>query len=472
MVYRIFIFEKHIMAISMDDVNTLIWRYLSESGFQHSAFIFQSESMVKSSDSFVSQIPSGSLISLLQKSLLYMKLEKIVKTAKNDPNHSLHNQISEIEKNFPDLVQYKTETDTNDQLPFLPRQTVFLNIPSPQISTILRGHSLCVFGCAWSPNGNLLATASADGTAIIWTITNGNPIEYKVLGVPPEPISTEHGITTIDWESSGRFFATGSFDTFARIYTSDGQLYLTLQGHQHNVFAVRFNPSGNFIVTCSADHTAILWEVLTGKIVHIFGHHTDTILDVSWKNNQIFATASADNTIGICNVNGSDRFLRGHECHVTAVSWSPDGSLLASASEDNTVRIWSDNAETKILRGHKTGVSCVKWASATVCVSSSQDGAVRVWNAIEGICLHCIERHTKDVISLSVSPCGEYVASGSTDETIDISRIKTGERIAMISGRSPIFEVQWHPSGKYLAVCFDDSTVAIVPSDAYMPRIL
>lgn len=503
------------MAITLENVNTLVWRYLSESGFQHSAFIFQSESMVDSSDSVVSQIPSGMLISILQKSILYMKLEKIVKAAKHDPNHSLHDRISLIEKRFPDISQPPRETSPSPPTNAIRHGPVNIVISS-QVAQILHGHQLCVFGCSWSPNGKLLATASADATAIIWEINtdvkpsinlqNNNYINPNIngynnnfpaqtvdnfnnyntttgfrpgfpiatiraiLGKAPEPLTTDHGITTIDWNSSGTLFATGSFDKIVRIYRPDGSLYATLQGHRHNVFAVRFNPSGQYIVTCSADKTAILWNVATSQIVHQYDHHTDTILDVAWRDNYIFASASADNTIGICNVNGSDHFLRGHTCHVTAVSWSNDGVLLASASEDKTVRIWQENSETIILSGHKTGVSCVKWVphSDYTVVSSSQDGAVFIWDARRGQPLHIIERHTKDVISLSVSPCGNYIASGGTDMMIDISSVSTGERVATIEGSSPIFEVQWDPTGRFLAICFDDSTVAIVQSALYL----
>ncbi|OHT07480.1 WD repeat protein [Tritrichomonas foetus] len=449
------------MAITSYDVNNLVWRYLSESGFQHSAFLFRSESLIDEPDSANPIVPD-SLITILQKAILYMKLEKIVKVAKRDENNELHSQINELEKHFPTLAEPPPRIPT-------PRQPISLAV-TPEVAQILHGHQLCVFGCSWSPDGTLLATASADGTSIIWTMNNDKPVSRKILGAIPAVLNTDHGITTIDWNSSGTLFATGSFDTFVKIYHSDGNLYASLNGHTHSVFVVRFNPSGKYIVTCSADHTAILWSVHPPQILHVFNHHTDTILDVSWKDNSIFATASADTTIGICNVSGADHFLRGHTGHVTAVAWSNDGEMLASASEDQTVRIWQDNRETLVLSAHKTGVSCIKWLpkSDHFLVSASQDGTVCVWDANQGTLIHLIEGFSKDVISLAVSPCGQYIAFSGVGVTIQVAKALTGEKIAVITGTTPIYEIQWDPSGRYLAICFDDSTVAVLQSAIYL----
>jgi len=38
------------------------------------------------------------------------------------------------------------------------------------------------------------------------------------------------------------------------------------------------------------------------------------------------------------------RYLRGHESHVTAVCFAPDGDILASGSQDGTVLLWDTEA--------------------------------------------------------------------------------------------------------------------------------
>jgi len=66
------------MSITSDEVNFLILRYLQESGFGHTAFVFANESMIQRSPVFQhnSEVPPGALITFLQKGLEYVGIEE------------------------------------------------------------------------------------------------------------------------------------------------------------------------------------------------------------------------------------------------------------------------------------------------------------------------------------------------------------------------------------------------------------
>lgn len=532
------------MAISLEDINTLVWRYLNENGFQHTAFLFKSESMVDSSDSSVSQLPSGFLISLLQKSLLYLRLEKRVNKARNDPNDQLHNTILKYEQDFPE-PQPKPQDKIDKDVPS--NQPVTLRISS-SIASILTSHKQCVFSCAFSPNSSLLATGSEDGSTILWSMQEGIPVDSKVVGYLVDDANTndqamvtsEVGITSIDFDSTGQYFATGSFDSFIRLYDNQGNFLKKMGVPEHNIYAIKFSPSGKYLVSGSDDKAAIVWNIPSGSIHFAYMHHTESVLCVSWRDDNIFATASADNCIGICHINGRSQLFSGHKNQVTAVAWSNDGSMLASASEDATIRIWkiynadelfnmphmgSTPPDVKIqpniinvqnpqnypsqnyssiqnypnmppmqpqlqnyhnlqqnqmaycpvsftvLSGHEKGVSCISWIPNTegLLVSASQDGTIRLWDAVNGMCLNRIAHHTSDIIALSCSPDGKYIASGGIDQTIDLLDVsKQGELLATFIGSSTVFDIQWDPQGRYIAACFDDSTVAVIPAYTYL----
>jgi WD40 repeat protein len=69
---------------------------------------------------------------------------------------------------------------------------------------------------------------------------------------------------------------------------------------------------------------------------------------------------------------------------------------------------------------------------------------------------------------MALAPGGGLVVSGSQDQRIVVSRISDGEMIATFAGNSDVYDVAWDPSGLFVAACFDDATVAIIPVAPYL----
>ena len=55
------------MAFTSDEVNYLVYRYLQESGFVHSAYTFGLESHVQASNINGSLVPPAALLNIIQK---------------------------------------------------------------------------------------------------------------------------------------------------------------------------------------------------------------------------------------------------------------------------------------------------------------------------------------------------------------------------------------------------------------------
>ena len=453
------------MAISLDDINVLVWKYLSENGFNHTAFLFKSESMIDASDSQSLQLPSGLLISILQKSLLYIKNEKRLNEAKKNSDDELNKLILSLENQYPEPIPPSQSEET-----ILVEKTHNMRI-SGATASILTNHKKCVFACKFSNNGSQLVTASEDGTTILWNMNDGVPTNYKILSDPSNPQdSADYGITSVDFDCTGTYFAAGSFDSFVRLYDNKGTLLVKLRGHKNNVFSVKFSPNGKSLISCAADKMALLWEIPSGNLIHLFGHHMDTILDVDWKDEKTFVAASADCNISICNINGSYTMIQAHISPVTAVAWSNNRKLLASASEDGTIKIWKEDFSYMIFKYDQKGISDVKWIPnrENLLVASSQDGSLTVWDTLTGACIQNVKGHLTDIIAMSISPNGKYIAVGGTNEFIDIINSLNGEIQITFTGSSAIYDIQWDPNSRFIAVCFDDSTVAIIPIYRYL----
>ena len=64
--------------LTSDEINLLVYRYLMENGFSHTAFSFNSEANIPKNPFFTTQIdkvPPNALVGFLQKALLYIYLE-------------------------------------------------------------------------------------------------------------------------------------------------------------------------------------------------------------------------------------------------------------------------------------------------------------------------------------------------------------------------------------------------------------
>ena len=56
-------------------------------------------------------------------------------------------------------------------------------------------------------------------------------------------------MTSLDWNSAGTLLATGSYDGFARIWSTKGQLEQNLGQHKGPIFALKWNKIGNYILS-------------------------------------------------------------------------------------------------------------------------------------------------------------------------------------------------------------------------------
>ena len=117
---------------------------------------------------------------------------------------------------------------------------------------VLRGSEAFVNYAAFSPNGNLVVTASGHGEVNLWDVASG--AEIGVLR--GHTLDVGHD----DFSPDGNRIVTASADNTARVWDSaNGEEIAFLHGHTDSVIYAAFSPDGSRIVTASEDKTARLW---------------------------------------------------------------------------------------------------------------------------------------------------------------------------------------------------------------------
>jgi RNA polymerase sigma factor (sigma-70 family) len=305
----------------------------------------------------------------------------------------------------------------------------------------LKGHTRGVAAVAFSPVGSLLASASHDASIRLWNAADGRLL--RKIAVPQDPYPQDElgadsdgqhgGVVAIAFSADGRWLASGGYDGSVRLWDVDtGKAIHVMRGHGREVTSVVFSRDGNVLTSGSRDQTICLWNTATGKELQPREGHSGLVHAIAISpNGGVAATACEDRSIHLWSLaTGQElRILRGHTGGVYCVAFSPDGHALASASADQTIRIWDAETgqEMRQLLGHAGAVYAVAFTKVDkLLLSGGADRTLRFWDWSNGKQVRALTADSR-VFNMNLSRDGRIV--GTNGERAQFWDVVTGKEV-------------------------------------------
>ena len=250
-------------------------------------------------------------------------------------------------------------------------------------------------------------------------------------------------------------------------------------------------PSQNYILSCSADKTCILWDTLTLKKIKKFTGHTGIINTLSPFNfSHTFISGSDDKTIRLWDLRESETnhkrtitssnaiFTDNYPVLSVVASNNPeDEYTLFSGGIDGIIKQWDirkpNQGPTLTYVGHQDSITSltINPSNNNQLMSISYDNTIRIWNTkpyvpnnqrLINIYTGITNNYEMNLLKGNWNYKNTYIGCGSSDRSVYIYNIDNHSLQYKLGGHNGVVTcIAFHPYENIIASGSTDKTICI-----------
>jgi WD40 repeat protein len=354
------------------------------------------------------------------------------------------------------------------------------SVSSPVEGRVNRRNTCDIQKAVFSPDGNTLACASYEGVVRLhdprtnaWTGAIG-----RTGGRPPQ-------IHAIALSPDGSTLASGSKDGAMRFWdTETGRLRDTRRLHGGGIWRLAYSPNGRMLATSGDGHPLRLWDPQSLKLIEEPEMPDARSRPIAFSPGGALLATSAgeltreENTSALIVID----LRTGDRCELpcledesapSSIVFSPDGTLLATTSNG---RAAVRSAHTGAVLGRPSRPGWLSRPTFSPC------GRYLVFTNYDGLEIFDLraEQHRREIIDLhgtfpmseAFSPDGRWLLVGLSDNgSVALYEVPAWrEHVRLFGHRDGVSSVSWSPDGQRIYSGSDDGTIKVW--DPWTPRLL
>ncbi|XP_004080963.1 WD repeat-containing protein 37 isoform X4 [Oryzias latipes] len=261
---------------------------------------------------------------------------------------------------------------------------------------------------------------------------------------------------------------TASADHSALLWSIEtGKCLLKYCGHAGSVNSIKFHPTEQMALTASGDQTAHIWRYMVQLPAPQPPPDVTALCDDDQdSSDREEGEVDGEGPCEVPTVRVATATLKSHQSVVITADWLVGGRQVVTASWDRAANLYEVETSELVhtLTGHDQELThCCTHPTQRLVVTSSRDTTFRLWD-FRDPSIHSVnvfQGHT-DTVTSAVFTTGDNVVSGSDDRTVKVWDLK--------NMRSPITTIRTDSAVNRISVSANQRIIAL-PHDNRQVRL-
>lgn len=291
----------------------------------------------------------------------------------------------------------------------------------------------------YNSDGSCVVLKTEDSVDIFDLISDKKTIFFEF-----EKNNKNSKILSLYYESNDRcFVCISEDDEYVNILDVQTRKKICELERSRHIFyeKMRFSPNGKYISGYTKSDNLELWSVETGeKIKRLSNNSSLKTFTYSSNSEYIIASFYSDCIILYNTRTGEEKFkIQFPDSFIYIISCSPNNDFFAFQEDYDKISIYD------LTTGHYVKGFEYFFAPGLIHLDVSPNGKnfasgsdcshnVKIWNIETGTLVNELEGHSDTILSITYSPDGRYIASGSRDGTVRLWCALTGKEIKKFFG--------------------------------------